>query len=105
MKIKYRPAAIKDIQKTSDYLAEVLNNPSAAMALRKKILQSVSLLKENPFMGTSLSSKYDGLETDIRFLVVRKQMIFYEPHDEWIEIIRVLDGRMDYMAQLFLQNE
>jgi plasmid stabilization system protein ParE len=101
MKIKYRPAAISDVQKASDYIARELKNPSAAAALRRKILRSVSLLRENPLMGTPLASKYDGLETDIRFIVVSKQLIFYEPHEELIEVIRILDGRTDYLTHLF----
>jgi plasmid stabilization system protein ParE len=101
MKIKYRPAAIADVQKVSDYIARELKNPSAAAALRRKILRSVSLLRENPLMGTPLASKYDGLETDIRFIVVSKQLIFYEPHEELIEVIRILDGRTDYLTHLF----
>jgi plasmid stabilization system protein ParE len=101
MTIKYRPAAIADVRKASDYIAKNLKNPSAAAALRRKILQSVSLLRENPLMGTPLSSKYDGLETEIRFIVVSKQMVFYEPHQEFVEVIRILDGRTDYLTHLF----
>jgi plasmid stabilization system protein ParE len=101
MKLKYRPAAYVDIQKAYDYIAWDLKNPSAAATLRKKILQSVSQLKENPLMGTPLSSKYDDLETDIRFIVVNKQMVFYVPHEDFIEVIRVLDGRTDYLTHLF----
>lgn len=101
MEIKYRPAAIADIQKASDYINQVLKNQPAAITLQKRIFHSISLLKENPFMGTPLSSKFDELETDVRFIVVSKQLIFYEVHDDFIEIIRILDGRTDYMALLF----
>ena len=51
-------------------------------------------------MGTPLDSKYEGLETDIRFLVVSKHLIFYEVHDDVIEIVRILDGRTDYLTYL-----
>lgn len=101
MKLKYRPAAIEDIQRASDYIEKVLKNRSAAQKLKARILQGASLLKENPHMGVSLSSKYDDLDTSIRFIVISKQLVFYEISDDVIEIIRVLDGRTDYLARLF----
>jgi plasmid stabilization system protein ParE len=101
MKIQYRPAAIMDVQKASEYIAKDLKNPVAAARLREKILHSVSLLKENPFMGAPLAGKMDGIETELRYIVVNRQMVFYEPHEEVIEIIRILDGRTDYITQLF----
>ena len=51
-------------------------------------------------MGTPLSSKVD-LETDLRFLIVSKRLIFYRVDVDRIKITRVLDGRQDYMTHLF----
>ena len=101
MRLKYRPAAIADVQRAADYIEKVLKNRSAAQRLKAKILQGVSLLKENPQMGTLLSSKYDGLDTSIRFIVISKQLVFYEISDDVVEIIRGLDGRTDYLVHLF----
>ena len=105
MRLQYRPAAISDIRKASDYIAEVLKNRSAANRLKVRILEGISLLKDNPFMGTPLSSKYDGVPDDIRFLVISKQMVFYKVVENRIEIIRVLDGRTDYLVHLFGSDE
>ena len=105
MRLKYRPAAIADIQRAADYIEKVLKNRSAAQRLKTKILQGASLLKENPQMGTLLSSKYDGLDTSIRFIVISKQLVFYEISDDVVEIIRVLDGRTDYLVHLFETTE
>lgn len=101
MKIKYRPAALQDLELTCGYLRNKLHNPAAADSLSRKVLHSVSLLKDNPFMGTPLSSKYDGIEVEYRFLVVSKQLVFYLIEAEHIEIVRILDGRTDYLAKLF----
>lgn len=101
MKLKYRPAAIADIQRAADYIEKVLKNRSAAQSLKARILQGVSLLKENPHMGASLSSKYDDLDPSVRFIVISKQLVFYEINGDIIEVIRVLDGRTDYLARLF----
>ena len=52
-------------------------------------------------MGTELCSRY-AVDTDIRFLVVAKQIVFYRVvGNEYVEVTRVLDGRQDYMALLF----
>ena len=101
MKLKYRPAAIVDIQDACGYIRDKLKNPRAANNLKSRILCAASLLKDSPYMGTPLNSKYDGIETNIRFLIVSKHLVFYEVHDEMIEIVRILDGRTDYLTHLF----
>lgn len=105
MRLQYRPAAIADIQRAADYIENVLKNRSAAQRLKAKMLQGTSLLKENPQMGTLLSSKYDGLDTSMRFIVISKQLVFYEIDDDTIEVVRVIDGRMDYVTHLFNSEE
>lgn len=105
MRLQYRPAAIADIQRAADYIENVLKNRSAAQRLKAKILQGTSLLKENPQMGTLLSSKYDGLDTAMRFIVISKQLVFYEIGDDMIEVVRVIDGRTDYLTYLFNSEE
>lgn len=105
MRLQYRPAAIADIQRAADYIENVLKNRSAAQRLKAKILQETSLLKENPQMGTLLSSKYDGLDTSMRFIVISKQLVFYEIDNDMIEVVRVIDGHMDYLTHLFNSEE
>lgn len=100
MRIKYRPAAIEDIRKASDYIAFVLKNPTAAASLRSKIVNGISLLKENPNMGALLSNKFDSIDSDYRYIVISKQIVFYELDNDLIEIVRVLDGRTDYLSRL-----
>lgn len=103
MRIVYRPAAISDLRSASDYIACTLHNPKAAQKLREQILRGVSRLRENPFMGVSLRSRLDGFDGDMRVLIVCKQLVFYEIH-EAVEIIRILDGRTDYLSRLFEEN-
>lgn len=105
MIIRYRPAAVEDIRRTAEYLTAQLKNPSAAARLKKKLLHSISLLKEHPYLGRRLSEKLDGMQTEARFLVVESQLVFYEVDDAAIEVIRVLDGRTDYLARLFSDIE
>ena len=100
MKIVYRPAAIEDIKSATDYISNVLKNPQAAQRLKEKILNSISLLKDNLRMGNLLSNKYDNIDFDYRYIIINKQLVFYEINDDTIEIIRVLDGRTDYLSRL-----
>ena len=101
MKITYKSAALWDIQQKRDYIGTVLKNRPAAQKLTESILRAVSLLADNPRMGVPLRSKYD-VDSDLRFLIVSKQLIFYRIEDETqISVVRVLDGRQDYMSILF----
>mgnify|MGYP002517549314 CR=1 FL=1 len=101
MKLSFKETAVNDILSTEAYIRDTLGNPSAAKKLKKQIYEAAELLPDNPYMGEELSSKFD-LETDLRFFIVRKQIIFYrviEP--SLVEITRVLDGRQDYLSLIF----
>ena len=51
-------------------------------------------------MGASLQSK-TGRETGLRFLVCGNHIVFYKADDGSISVVRILDGRTDYMKYLF----
>lgn len=101
MKVQWRPAAIADVQATLRYIKYKLKNPSAARELNSRIFNSISLLQKTVY-GSITSSKLDLDETvQYRYLIVSKQIIFYEVTENTIEIIRVLDARTDYLSVLF----
>ena len=100
MKVVYRPAAVNDIKSTAAYIENELKNPQAAQRFKERILYSVSLLKDNPNMGNLLSNKYDSVENGFQYIIVNNQLVFYEIYGDTIEILRVLDGRTDYLVQL-----
>lgn len=100
MKIRYKKTAIEDIQSTDAYIHDVLHNAAAAKKLTQRIVQAISLLADNPNMGTPLSSRFD-VESDLRYLLVSDQLIFYRIADEsHVEVTRVLNGRQDYISIL-----
>lgn len=101
MKIVYKKTALNDIQQTQQYIAKELHNPKAAKSLTERIIHDISQLSQNPYIGVPLNSKYE-VDTDIRILIVAKQLVFYRVVKDYrVEIIRVLDGRQDYLALLF----
>ncbi len=53
-------------------------------------------------MGAALAEKFE-IDTDVRYFVVSKQLIFYHVDNVngVVEILRVLDGRTDYLSVLF----
>lgn len=101
LRIEYKGAALRDLAQKKEYLETILKNKLAAQKLAAAVLHTVSLLKNNPYMGAELRGKYD-VDTDLRFLIVAKQFVFYRVVDETlISVVRILDGRQDYMAILF----
>ena len=100
--IKGFDAAVKDMEATRDYIAGRLKNPKAAKKLMEALLKAISLLADNPYMGAALAEKFE-IDTDVRYFVVSKQLIFYHVDNVngVVEILRVLDGRTDYLSVLF----
>ena len=102
MMIVYRTDAVQDIIETYENIKNILKNPQAAKKLKEQIARGISLLKDNPNLGALLSDKF-SLTDDVkyRYIIINKQIVFYEVNDEVIEIVRVLDGRTDYLSKLF----
>lgn len=101
MKVRYKKTALEDIQETEQYIRGVLHNGSAAKKLTARIVQAVSLLSENPYMGTPVSGRFE-VDTDLRYLLVSEQLIFYRVLEgSHVEVTRVLNGRQDYLSILF----
>ena len=102
MRLRYTPAARADLRAMRDYITHTLKNPSAAQRLTAKIVESCARLKDQPRMGAALSEKA-GRDTDLRYLICGDQIAFYrvEEGKQTVSIIRILDGRTDYMRVIF----
>ena len=92
MRVIYKRTAVKDMEATRDYIAGRLKNPKAAKKLMTALLKAISLLVDNPYMGAALAEKFE-ITTDVRYHV--------DEEHSTIEILRVLDGRTDYLSVLF----
>lgn len=100
MRIKYTPAAIADLQELKDYISKTLHNPKAAHRITKNILDYCSNLKTHPQLGMSLAAK-TGIDTDLRYLICEHHLAMYRVEGDLVLIVRILDGRTDYMRVLF----
>ena len=63
----------------------------AATQLIKKIVKRFALLRDNPFMGR----QQDHLLIDLRSFPVKGFLIFYQPSEDHVDILRVLHGSRD----------
>ena len=100
MKIIYKKAAIDDLLNVENYIINQFHNDQAATKLKTNIVDTISLLKDNPYLGPKMSDRFN-IDTPLRYLIVSKQIVFYDINEDNIEIIRILDSRQDYLSLLF----
>ncbi|MBN2919071.1 type II toxin-antitoxin system RelE/ParE family toxin [uncultured Holdemanella sp.] len=100
MQIIYKRTAIDDLLNIESYIISQFNNKQAAQKLKSTIVNAIALLKDNPYLGPKLSDRFN-MDTSLRYLVVSKQLVFYNIKNDNIEIIRILDSRQDYLSLLF----
>lgn len=100
MQIIYKKTAIDDLLNIENYIISQFNNKQAAQKLKSTLVNAIALLKDNPYLGPKLSDRFN-MDTSLRYLVVSKQLVFYNIKNNNIEIIRILDSRQDYLSLLF----
>lgn len=100
MRIIYKKSAIDDLLNTENYIINQFHNDQAAKKLKINIVDTISLLKDNPYLGPKMSGRFN-IDTSLRYLIVSKQIVFYDINEDNIEIIRILDSRQDYLSLLF----
>lgn len=100
MRLQYTPEARSDLKAIEQYIGDELSNQAAAHRIITHILKSCAQLKAQPYLGMQLEKKI-GRETDLYYLISGKQLIFYRVGADTISIIRILDGRTNYLQVLF----
>ena len=100
MRLRYSPEARADISATMRYIADELCSPSAGERIVGSILECCSRLKAHPELGASLAAR-TGLDTDLRYIVCGRHLVFYRIEEDFVSIIRILDGRTDYLKHIF----
>lgn len=100
MILRYTPLARQDLHEIEDYIKNDLANPQAAKNTVQRILMGCSNLKDNPKLGLDMSDKI-GQKTDLRYLIISNYIAVYKIEKNTINIIRIRDGRTDYINYLF----
>lgn len=100
MRLEYAPDALDDIQETKRYISTVLKNRSAADRVVNMIVLSCRQLKEQPNLGMSVEAR-TGYSSDLRYLICESWLVFYRVQGDTVRIVRVINGRTDYIRILF----
>ena len=100
VKVNYSPLSLEDLKSIRDYIAVKLGSPQAAKNTVSKITSRIRDLEGSPEIGTRLSA-ICRVESDYRFLVSGKYLVFYRYEVGAIYIVRILYGGMNYLSILF----
>lgn len=105
-KLLYSPEAINDLDEIWTYINNELHNPAAAQKIVSDTLDTIGKLQDFVELGPPLSSITE-FESDYRFLVCGKHIVFYHVTGLDVHIDRILYGRCNYMSILFgtIQND
>lgn len=99
MQIIYKKTAIDDLLNTENYIISRFNNKQAAQKLKSTLVNTIALLKDNPYLSLKMSDRFN-VDTPLRYFAISKQLVFYNIKNDNIEIIRILDSRQDYLSLL-----
>ena len=102
--ILYAPEAIEDLRKIEEYISVDLDNKHSAVKIVDKIIDKIDSLSELPEIGSPLSSRIN-IKTDYRYLVCGSYNVFYRIENGFVQIIRSLNARRNFMLILFGQDE
>ena len=97
IEIRFSPDALIDLQEIKGYIADDLQNETAA---ENTIMDRIQQLIDFPDIGAPLSSVVQT-QSDYRYLVCGNYTAFYRHEKDTVLIVRVLYGRRDYMRVLF----
>jgi plasmid stabilization system protein ParE len=99
-KVRYSPLAQDDLLAIQEYIGVDLASPLAAKNIVGTITERVRSLATAPEIGTPLSAICNK-DSDYRFLVCKKYLVFYRYEKGNVLIVRVLYGGRDYLTILF----
>jgi toxin ParE1/3/4 len=98
MKLRFRPAALADLEDIYDYIAE--DNPAAAGEFVALIRAKCAFLQKTPCGGRIRPEIRD----DLRSFSVKTYVIFYRACDDVVEIVNVIRGSRD-IETLFSKDD
>lgn len=93
---KFSPKAERDLDEIFRFISS--DNPDAAQRVRETILDVADLLAQNPELGRKIR-KASSRHAQIRWFVVpkfRNYLIFYQPFQKTIVVVRVLHAAQDW---------
>ena len=102
-KIRYTPEAMRDMDAVWDGVYEASKEYDIADRYVNDFMDEIEKKKKFPFSGIPLV--YRGLFTGFYSVNFKKYKAFYRMDDSYIEVIRIIMEKMDYMKILFGESE
>ena len=99
-KLRITPEAARDLSAIKSYITSDLQNPIAAQNVIRRITKTMRILQDHAMDGVSQEQK-TGYETDLRMLSCADYLILYRANGNLVTISRVVNGRQDYITELF----
>jgi len=93
-KLKYLPLALKDLRETTDYIANTLKSPKAALDLLDTLDESILRIQQFPY-SCKLYQPNKDLETEYRLLPIKNYAVFYVVKEQAVEIHRIIYVKRD----------
>jgi toxin ParE1/3/4 len=96
-KLKFSMEAAKDLDDLYEYISVTLSATKAATDLMFEIERKISILKEQPFMGTKCEDS-PMFELGFRKLIVKNYIVIYSVVKQLkiVNIVRIFYGGQDY---------
>jgi len=102
-KIRYTPEAMSDMDTVWDDVYEVSKEPDVADRYVNDFIDEIEKKKQFPFSGIRL--EYRGLFTGFYVVSFKKYKAFYRVNDSYMEVLRIIMEKKDYMKILFGESE
>ncbi|MBQ4200113.1 MAG: type II toxin-antitoxin system RelE/ParE family toxin [Kiritimatiellae bacterium] len=100
MKIRYSPAVRDDLRQLKRYLTLEFGATVASKSIAK-IVSDISSLKSQRHLARPLADKVDRATDYLYFLAGRYSVVILSKGKGLYSIIRILDGRTDYVKTIF----
>lgn len=102
-KIRYTPEAMRDMDAVWDGAYEASKELDVADRYVNDFIEEIEKIKQFPLSGIPIV--YRGLFTGFYAIRFKKYKAFYRVHDSYIEILRIIMEKRDYMKILFGESE
>lgn len=102
-KIRYTPKAMDDMDAVWNDVHEVSKEPDVADRYVNDFIDEIEKKKQFPLSGIPLV--YRGLFTGFYAVSFKKYKAFYRVNDSYMEVLRIIMEKKDYMKILFGESE
>ena len=101
--VRYTPEAVRDMEAVWDGVYEASKNYHIADRYIEEFAEAIAAKKTFPLSGIPL--EYRGLFTGFYSVNYKKYKAFYRVRDDYMEVVRIIMAKSDYMKILFGETE